>query len=341
MPNFSAQCVKGVQGMGYLCAFILSLAICVPMSMHQDQFKGRCLLFSTGHWQEQDGQFKVDWASQAYCNFTIFVAVVMFVISLVQFWRFVKFFRRGRDSSFFSAFVDVLVCGLMCIMVLIAALFVSLGFRVWCSEMTRRFETCSDAMGNPIDKADNIDSDGFYIQMSTAQFGIWVSFSVWVTLFVFSMVKLCRYHHQENLRVSMAKERKRLINEDLVSDVPTAVIGPGRHASHRSHHNILRRGVSGRMMGSPSAGGEGGPRDEGDVAKNHSFEEKASVTSQQEHRREPSGGSENVVCSDECEDSPAHYSSQGDEDLASTKSHQSPVLRGNQIRIEHPPDLLK
>jgi len=53
MPNFSAQCVKGVQGIGYLCAFILSLAICVPMSMHQDQFKGRCLLFSTGHWQEQ------------------------------------------------------------------------------------------------------------------------------------------------------------------------------------------------------------------------------------------------------------------------------------------------
>jgi len=84
MPNFSAQCVKGVQGMGYLCAFILSLTICVPMSMHQDQFKGRCLLFSTGNWQEEDGQFKVDWASQAYCNFTIFVAVVMFVISTVQ-----------------------------------------------------------------------------------------------------------------------------------------------------------------------------------------------------------------------------------------------------------------
>ena len=41
-------------------------------------------------------------------------------------------------------------------------------------------------------QADNIDSDGFYIQMSTAQFGIWVSFSVWVALFVFSMVKLCR-----------------------------------------------------------------------------------------------------------------------------------------------------
>ena len=58
----------------------------------------------------------------------------------------------GFSSSFFSAFIDVLVCGVMCVMVLIAAVFVSLGFRVWCDEMTRRFETCSDAMGNPIDK---------------------------------------------------------------------------------------------------------------------------------------------------------------------------------------------
>ena len=70
--------IKAVQGVGYLSAFVLSLVICVPMSMNQDQFKGRCLLFSTGQWQQMDGQFLVDWASQAYCNFTIFVAVIMF-----------------------------------------------------------------------------------------------------------------------------------------------------------------------------------------------------------------------------------------------------------------------
>ena len=57
--ELSSQVVKGVQGIGYVCAFLLSLVICVPMSMHQDQFKGRCLLFSTGLWQEKDGQFKV------------------------------------------------------------------------------------------------------------------------------------------------------------------------------------------------------------------------------------------------------------------------------------------
>ena len=75
---------------------------------------------------------QVDWASQAYCNFTIFVAVIMFVISLGQFVRFLKFFYKGRDSSFLSAFVDVIVCVFMCAMTLTAALFVTLGFKIWC-----------------------------------------------------------------------------------------------------------------------------------------------------------------------------------------------------------------
>jgi len=237
--ELSAQVVKGVQGIGYVCAFLLSLVICVPMSMHQDQFKGRCLLFSTGLWQEEDGQFKVDWASQAYCNFTIFVAVIMFVISLGQFVRFLKFFYKGRDSSFLSAFVDVIVCIFMCTMTLTAALFVTLGFKIWCEEMTRRFENCQDAVGNPIDKSDGIDSSDFFNQMFTAQFGIWMSFTVWFTLLVFSVVKLCRYHHEENLRVSMAKERKRLINEDMVSEIPPAMHHPVPSVTASVHHRRL------------------------------------------------------------------------------------------------------
>ena len=109
------------------------------MSMHQDNFKGHCLLFTTGEWREKDGQFVVDWASQAYCNFTIFVAVIMFVISLFQFVRFLKFFYKGRDSTFLSAFVDVIVCAFMTIMTLTAALFVTLGFKVWCEVGTTAF----------------------------------------------------------------------------------------------------------------------------------------------------------------------------------------------------------
>lgn len=142
MPEVSAVSVKGVQGVGYVCAVLLSLVICVPMSMHQDQFRGRCLLFSTGQWQEKDGQFLVNWASQAYCNFTIFVAVIMFVISGYQFYRFIRFFHQGKDSSFLSAFLDVIVCVFMTFMTFTAALFVTLGFGVWC-KVSRFFNNLS------------------------------------------------------------------------------------------------------------------------------------------------------------------------------------------------------
>ena len=91
-----------------------------------------------------------------------------------------------------------------------------------------------------------------------------------------------------------------------------------------------------------------------------------SVECQQEHRREPSGGSDNVVCSEEEEgetvrppsnaetkknfredennyenfdnkDNFENYSSSA----SSTTRPSPPVIRGNQIRIEAVPDLLK
>ena len=169
------------------------------------------------------------------------------------------FLYKNKDSSFFSAFIDVISSIFMCrldifiakfgitviivSMTLTAALFITLGFNVWCGEMTRRFENCADATENDIDRAEGIDPKGFFMQMFTAQFGIWLSWAIWVGLTVFALLKLCRYHQQENIRVnacdivfnsnlkcyasqvSMAKERKRLINEDLVTDVGPGAVG--------------------------------------------------------------------------------------------------------------------
>jgi len=213
---------------GYCIAAILSLCITIPMSMHQENFQGHCLLFTSGEWRENDGQFIPVWASQAYCNFTIFVGVIMFVISATQIYRLSMFLYKGKDSSFFSAFVDVLSSGFMCSMTLTAALFISLGFNDWCSAMTKRFNNCADATENDIDRADGVDPNGFYIQMFTAQFGVWVSWATWCGLLVMALLKLCRYHQQENIRVSMAKERKRLINEDLVQEAPPPPLHPSR-----------------------------------------------------------------------------------------------------------------
>uniref|UniRef100_A0A0K2UVT5 Uncharacterized protein n=1 Tax=Lepeophtheirus salmonis TaxID=72036 RepID=A0A0K2UVT5_LEPSM len=235
----------------YCASWILSLCIVIPMSLHQDQFKGHCLLFSTGVWQEEDGQFLVDWASQAYCNYVIFVAVITFALSSFQIFRLSKFAFRAKDSSFFSAFIDVILGALMAGLTLAAALFVTLGFKVWCDEITLRFEKCSDATGNDIDKKDAIDSSGFFLQMFTAQFGIWMCFTTWFGLFLFSSVKLCRYHFEENLRVSMAKERKRLINEDLMNEGVTASSNepPQREESLSRVRRIRRRsGLEGRFQ---------------------------------------------------------------------------------------------
>lgn len=231
-----------IQLTGYCIAAILSLCITIPMSMHQDNFKGHCLLFTTGEWRERDGQFVVDWASQAYCNFTIFVGVVMFVISATQIYRISLFLYKNKDSSFFSAFMDVISSIFMCSMTLTAALFITLGFDVWCGQMTRRFENCADATENDIDRAEGIDPKGFFMQMFTAQFGVWLSWATWCGLTVFALLKLCRYHQQENIRVSMAKERKRLINEDLVQDVPAGGQQPGRDNPGQDRDRVQVRG---------------------------------------------------------------------------------------------------
>ncbi|XP_049784680.1 transmembrane protein 179 [Schistocerca cancellata] len=202
---------------GYVIALILSVCMTVPLSMHQDEFRGHCLLFSTGIWQEDDGQFSVDWASQAYCNYGIFVGVTLFVTSAIQIYRLSMFMYRGIDSSFVSAFVDVVTSTILCIMTIIAALMITLGFLVWCDEMTKRFPSCEVAAGKAIDKKDHIDTTGFHIEMGTAQFGAWASWACWVGLAVLALLKMCRYHQIENMRVSMFRERQRLVNENAAT----------------------------------------------------------------------------------------------------------------------------
>ena len=44
---------------------------------------------------------------------------------------------------------------------------------------TDRFESCADATENDIDRADGIEPKGFYMQMFTAQFGVWLSWATW------------------------------------------------------------------------------------------------------------------------------------------------------------------
>lgn len=101
--------------------------------------RGHCLLFSVGEWQESDGQLNVDWASKAYCNYTIVLGVVLFVVCALQIYRLSMLAFRGEDSSFLSTFVNVVVCINLAGFTVIGAIMITLGFMTWCQNMTQRF----------------------------------------------------------------------------------------------------------------------------------------------------------------------------------------------------------
>lgn len=199
------------QTTGYVVAFILSICVIVPLSVNLDNFKGHCLLFTTGTFQD-DGNFKPQWASPGYCDYAMFVGVILWLSSIIQTVRMSVFLFKGIDSSFLSAFLDTVVTMFLTALSLVAAIIVTCGFKIWCDGVTERFSSCDNASAIDIDKDDNIRTTGFYIQMGTVQFSVWSSWVCWVFLTVLSMCKLCRYHEQENVIVSMAQERQRIIS---------------------------------------------------------------------------------------------------------------------------------
>lgn len=67
------------------------------LTQYFNVFRGHCLLFSSGQWLEKNGQFLVNWASQAYCNYSIFVGVLLLVISSIQTYRMSIFAYKGTD----------------------------------------------------------------------------------------------------------------------------------------------------------------------------------------------------------------------------------------------------
>nr|SVE74387.1 EOG090X0BKO [Daphnia barbata] len=199
----------------YILALVLALCISVPVIIHQQDFKGHCLLFSRGTWRETDGQFVISWAPSSYCVFVIISGVILLTACCIQIHRLGHFLYRGLDSSFLSAFVDAVGSAFLCFLSLASAMIITLGFGTWCSDITQRFEECSYAEDENIDQVDNINTAGFYLLLGTAQFGAWASWACWVGLAVCAVLKLCRYHQRENIRVSMAKERRRLLTDGL------------------------------------------------------------------------------------------------------------------------------
>lgn len=194
---------------GYLVSWLLTVIFITPVSYNYWQFKGHCLLFTSGDWKEEDGQFLPLWSSVAYCDVILSVGTIILLVSTYKLVVTVQFLRKKTDSTFLAAFMDVIFCIVVTMLLLAMALLVTVGYKVWCLGILKRFENCRDAASNKIDKADGIDTSGFYLQWGTAQFAIWAMWTCWVGLTMCAIMKVCKYHQEENIRVSMMRERQR------------------------------------------------------------------------------------------------------------------------------------
>lgn len=208
----------------YSITLLLSIVTLIPMAWHIQNFNGKCLLFTTGTFDPNDGHFIPDWASPFYCGFSLFTAILALLVSIVQLFRMSVFLYNGTDSSFLSSFMDTVLCVLVTCTLFISAIFVSDGFRTWCSAIEQRFPGCEEASVTEIDPNDHIDTRGFYILMGSVQFSTWAGWVGWVLQCVLCVRKVCIYHERENIMLSMARER-RLLNASQkayteISNVP-------------------------------------------------------------------------------------------------------------------------
>ncbi|XP_067628324.1 transmembrane protein 179 [Eurosta solidaginis] len=197
---------------GHVILVILSLCMLVPMAMSIHEFGGHCLLFTTGKWREEDGMFEANWSSTGLCDFPLFTAIFLFLVSTMQIYRFA---RMNDEASFLSLFVDVVLGIWMLASSILSAIMITLGFIVWCDGMTERFPSCETAAGQNIihGDQDKIDTSGFYIEMGTAQFGAWGAFAISVGVGVIALLKLIQNHQVRNIKVSMYLERQRVVNQ--------------------------------------------------------------------------------------------------------------------------------
>lgn len=217
----------------YVLSFILSFFIFIPICLCKTNFGGNCILFARGTWtavpSEEDVHLKVEWGSTGPCNFAAFVGVIVMLMSLFYIvWYSILLFKEA-DSSWLDTFLSTGFNFVLTIFTFAASLMISLGFRDWCSVVTDQkghFQSCEDADYVPFGESSGINTVHFYVEYQMAQFGSW---SIWIctlTLFLFSIIKLVRYHSQEAFFTSMSRERQRLIqrvqNQSLYSaSVPT------------------------------------------------------------------------------------------------------------------------
>lgn len=196
---------------GYSICIILGVSFLVSMVMHMYAFSCQCVLFSSGKF-EDNGDFTPNWATPLYCVICVILASTSITIALIQLVKTSLMLYKGTRENFATAFRMSLAAAIMAISSFIAGILVSAGFSTWCNAVEERFSKGCDAAASSLtlsNNTSNITVSEYFTDMETSQFSIWSSLVVWVILLTISGRLLFMAHERANVRIGMARERRR------------------------------------------------------------------------------------------------------------------------------------
>ncbi|KAK0143326.1 Transmembrane protein 179 [Merluccius polli] len=236
-----AQCIL------YFLAFVFGFIAVVPLSENTEDFRGKCLLFTRGVWQNENitvskQRFVVEeWAADTSCSFGTAAAIASLVLSAVQAWRLLFLLCKGHDDSIFNAFLNLLISSLVVFTVFLSSTIITVGFNLWCDSITeggsmpsRYINTssiavciivcvcipkhllqciagfsCEDLQDSDLELG--LNNSAFYDQFAIAQFGLWAAWLTWLGIAVLAFLKVYHNYRQQDLLDSLIHEKDLLL----------------------------------------------------------------------------------------------------------------------------------
>ncbi|XP_048393876.1 transmembrane protein 179-like [Stegostoma tigrinum] len=213
MNNFLfAQCIL------YFLAFLFGFIAVVPLSENGSDFQGKCLLFTSGMWQNENitvekQRFMVEeWGPESACQFTTFIGLFSLLLSAVQAWRLLFYLCKGHDDTFFATFLNLLVSTFVVFLIFVASTLVTVGFNMWCDAITengRMPNSCEELQD--IDLELHLDNSSFYDQFVIIQFGLWAGWVAWMAITILAFLKVYDNYRQKELLDSLVHEKELLL----------------------------------------------------------------------------------------------------------------------------------
>lgn len=197
----------------YSVNIILGISFVISLANHLYSFSNHCLLFTTGKY-EDNGDFTPDWSSRFYCIFSLVVAVISIIIAAYELVKTSVMLYKGTKETFVTAFKMTFSALTISMSILVTGTIISVGFASWCNAVEERFSKGCEAAAASMtitNNTEHIEVYGFFTNLETSQFSIWSSFVVWILALTVSGRMLFVAHERANIRISMARERRRYL----------------------------------------------------------------------------------------------------------------------------------